>query len=53
VAITDETIGVSQLLGARAQASPKFYAYVGNNLNVTHAYVIIISGHWISGKYHT
>jgi len=30
VAITDETIGVSQLLGARAPAAPKVHAYAHN-----------------------
>jgi len=28
VIITDESLGVTQLLGARAQAPPKVYAYV-------------------------
>jgi len=27
MAITDESIGVSQLLGAHARAAPKVYAY--------------------------
>jgi len=27
VAITDESIGISQLLGARARTAPKVYAY--------------------------
>jgi len=58
VVITDESIGVSQLLGARVRAAPKFYAY-GNAYCLDHVLIPIFktvlhfrsgvgSAHWWS-----